>query len=58
MKNRAKIGAVNFILEMVIGILTEWQRANREGTLDFNVKKDVENQVNQKQMVDPTKFNH
>lgn len=50
MKNRAKVGAVNFGLELLIGILSEWQRANREGNLDFNVKKDVQNQVNQKQM--------
>lgn len=49
-KNRAKIGAVNFLLELVIGILTEYQRANSEGKLDFQVKKDITNQVNQNQM--------
>lgn len=34
MKNRAKIGAVNFLLELTIGVLTEWQRSNRAGSLD------------------------
>lgn len=41
LKNRAKIGGVNFLLEMIIGVLAEWQNANRAGTLDFNQKKDV-----------------
>lgn len=39
--NRAKIGGVNFILEIVIGVLSEWQRSNRDGNLDFNAKKNV-----------------
>lgn len=38
-KNRAKVGMVNFLLEMTIGILTEWQRSNASGNLDFNQKK-------------------
>lgn len=57
-KNRAKIGAVNFFLEMAIGMLSEFQRKNREGQLDFNVKKDVLNDIQSKQTFTPNNQNH
>lgn len=38
-KNRAKVGAVTFLLDLMIGILTEWQRSSRDGNLDDSVNK-------------------
>lgn len=52
LKNRAKVGGINFLLEMTIGILTEWQRANQAGTFDAHRQKspfteDLNNNNNQ-----------
>lgn len=34
--NRAKVGLANFLLEILIGTLTEFQRSNARGDFDLN----------------------
>lgn len=46
LKNRAKVGGINFLLELTIGVLSEWQRANKAGNLDaFNTTTEQKNDI-------------
>lgn len=46
LKNRAKVGGITFLLELTVGVLSEWQRQSTLGALDADLKR----QENQNQL--------
>lgn len=47
LKNRAKVGGISFLLELTVGVLSEWQRQSTLGALDADLKKQQNQLQNQ-----------
>lgn len=39
LKNRIKVAGVAFLLEITVGVLSEWQRSSAIGELDSRLRK-------------------
>lgn len=39
LKNRVKVAGVAFLLEITVGVLSEWQRSSAIGELDAQLKR-------------------
>ena len=52
-KNRVTVGGINFLLELLVGVFTEWQRTNRAGGLDAQAFRKKQEERHEK----PFKFN-
>lgn len=59
LKNRSKVGLINFLLELTVGVLSEWQRSNQNGHLDKLKQVSPMEKFNetQKSKINPENFN-
>lgn len=58
LKNRAKVGGISFLLELTVGVLSEWQRQSTLGALDADLKRQQNQLKNDTDFeLDNNKFN-